>query len=58
MRIVLERVSELNRLGFGSEALKKLIVNTRLDKDSRAGTATLSVVETGRSRLVNRDKLG
>ena len=48
MRIALERVSELNRLGLGSEALKKLIVDARMDEDPRAGSAALSVVEAGR----------
>jgi hypothetical protein len=48
VRIALERVSELNRLGLGSEALKKLIVDARLDKDPRAGSAALPVVEAGR----------
>jgi hypothetical protein len=47
MRIALERVSELNRLGLGSKAFKKLVVDARLDKDPRAGSAALAVVEAG-----------
>jgi hypothetical protein len=50
VRIAPERVSELNRLGLGSEALKKLIINSRLDKDTRAGAAALSVIKAGCDR--------
>ena len=48
VRIAPERVSELERLGLSSETLEKLIIDARLDKDTRAGTATLPVVKAGR----------
>jgi hypothetical protein len=53
VRIATEWVSELNRLGLGSEALKKLIVDVRLDKDARAGSAALPVVEAGRGPSIS-----
>jgi hypothetical protein len=53
VRIALERFSELNRLGLCSEALKKLIVDARLDKYPRAGSAALPVVEAGRGPSIS-----
>ena len=47
VRITSERVSELERLRLNSEALQKLIIDARLDKDTRAGAATLPVVKAG-----------
>jgi hypothetical protein len=44
VRVVREWVAEFNRPGLGSEALEELIVDARLDKDTRAGAAALPVV--------------
>jgi len=48
VRIALKGVSKLNRLGPGSEALKKLIVDARLDKYPRTSSAALPVVKAGK----------
>jgi hypothetical protein len=44
VRIAPKRVFKFNRLRLGSEALEKLIIDARLYKDTRAGTAALPVV--------------
>ena len=53
VRIAPKRVSKLNRLGLGSEALEKLLVDARLDKDTRAGTAALPVVHAGKGHSMS-----
>ena len=41
-----EGISNFNRLSFSSETLEELIVDPRLDEDSRSGTAYLTLVPT------------
>lgn len=44
VRVVSERIAELDRRRLRSELLEELVVDPRLNEDSRAGTACLTVI--------------
>lgn len=50
-----EGVSEFDRPCLGSEPFEEFIIDARLDKDTRAGTAALPVVPAGEASV--RDEL-
>ena len=51
--IITKGISNFNRLGFGSETLKKLIIDPSLNEDSRSGTAYLTLIPTSSSSNVS-----